>query len=94
LTPERVGPEAGVEPAATVRHVAGNGVARYPALKARLDSAGLQFHPGLYPRADAVARLGAQMLRNGDTVDAAEALPVYVRDEVARPSGPGVTELS
>jgi len=94
LTPERVGPEASVEPASAVRHFAGNGVSRYPALRSRLESAGLRFHEGLYPRADAVARLGEQMLRIGDTVDAAEALPVYIRDDVARPSRPAVTGMS
>ena len=94
LTPERVGPEASVEPASAVRHFAGNGVSRYPALRSRLESAGLRFHDRLYPRADAVARLGEQMLRIGDTVDAAEALPVYIRDDVARPSRPAVTGMS
>jgi tRNA threonylcarbamoyladenosine biosynthesis protein TsaB len=94
LTPERVGPEASVEPASAVRHFAGNGVLRYPALRSRLESAGLRFHDRLYPRADAVARLGEQMLRNGETVAAAEALPVYVRDDVARPSRPAVTGMS
>ena len=94
LTPERVGPEANVEPASAVRHFAGNGVSRYPALRSRLESAGLRFHEGLYPRADAVARLGEQMLRIGDTVDAAQALPVYIRDDVARPSRLAVTGMS
>jgi tRNA threonylcarbamoyladenosine biosynthesis protein TsaB len=94
LTPERVGPEASLEPASAVRHFAGNGVSRYPALRSRLESAGLRFHEGLYPRADAVARLGEQMLRNGETVAAAEALPVYVRDDIARPSRPAVTGMS
>jgi tRNA threonylcarbamoyladenosine biosynthesis protein TsaB len=94
LTPERVGPQTSVEPAAIVRHFAGNGLARYPALKARLLAAGLCLHDGLYPRADAVARLGAQRLLDGAGVSAADALPVYVRDEVARPSGPPVTGMS
>ena len=80
LTPERVGPQASVEPAAMVRHFAGNGLARYPALKARLLAAGLCLHDGLYPRADAVARLGARRLLDGAGVSAADALPVYVRD--------------
>jgi hypothetical protein len=41
-----------------------------------------------------VARLGEQVLRNGAAVDAADALPVYIRDDVARPSGPAVTGMS
>jgi tRNA threonylcarbamoyladenosine biosynthesis protein TsaB len=94
LTPERVGPQTSVEPAAMVRHFAGNGPSRYPALKARLLAAGLCLHDDLYPRADAVARLGAQRLLDGAGVSAADALPVYVRDEVARPSGPTVTGMS
>jgi len=42
----------------------------------------------------AIARLGERMLQNGEGVDAAEALPVYIRDDVARPARPPVTGLS
>ena len=94
LAAEAVGPEDSVLPAPTVTRFAGNGIARYPALQARLESAGLSYCTGLYPRADAIARLGEQMLQQGDGVDAAEALPVYIRDNVARPPRPTVTELS
>jgi tRNA threonylcarbamoyladenosine biosynthesis protein TsaB len=83
-----------VLPAPTVTRFAGNGIARYPALQARLESAGLSYCAAVYPRADAIARLGEQMLQQGDGVDAAEALPVYIRDNVARPLRPTVTELS
>ena len=76
------------------RHAAGNGLTRYPGLRERLKSAGLQIHDGLYPRADAVARLGAIELAAGRAVAAAEALPVYVRDDVARPANPAVTRVS
>jgi tRNA threonylcarbamoyladenosine biosynthesis protein TsaB len=94
LAAEAVGPEDSVLPAPTVTRFAGNGIARYPALQARLESAGLSYCTGLYPRADAIARLGEQMLQQGDGVDAAEALPVYIRDNVARPPRPAVTGLS
>jgi tRNA threonylcarbamoyladenosine biosynthesis protein TsaB len=92
LSPERVGPADSVQPAAGVAHCAGNGIARYPGLRARLVSVGLVFHEAVYPRADAVARIGAAMLARGAGVAPAEAVPAYVRDDVARPSsGPAVT---
>ena len=94
LAAEAVGPEDRVQPAPAVTHFAGNGIARYPALQGRLEAAGLRYHPGVYPRADAIARLGERMLQRGDGVGAAEALPVYIRDEVARPARPAVTGLS
>ena len=94
LAAEAVGPDDSVLPAPTVTRFAGNGIARYPALQARLESAGLSYCTGVYPRADAIARLGEQMLQQGDGVDAAEALPVYIRDDVARPARPAVTGLS
>jgi tRNA threonylcarbamoyladenosine biosynthesis protein TsaB len=94
LAPEAVGPEDRVQPVPAVTHFAGNGIARYPALQDRLESAGLSYHPGVYPRADAIARLGERMLQRGDGVEAAEALPVYIRDDVARPAPPAVTGLS
>lgn len=94
LVAEAVGPEERVQPAPAVTHFAGNGIARYPALLARLESAGLSYRKGVYPRADAIARLGERMLQQGDGVDAAEALPVYIRDDVARPAPLAVTGLS
>ncbi len=94
LAPETVGPEDRVQPAPTVGHFAGNGIPRYPALRARLEAAGLTCHEGVYPRADAIARLGERMLQKGEGVGAAEALPVYIRDDVARPARPPVTGLS
>ena len=94
LAPETVGPEDRVLPAPTVGHFAGNGIPRYPALRARLEAGGLSYHEGVYPRADAIARLGQRMLQQGEGVDAAEALPVYIRDDVARPARPPVTGLS
>jgi tRNA threonylcarbamoyladenosine biosynthesis protein TsaB len=79
---------------AALRHAAGNGIARHPVLRQRLADAGLQIHDGLYPSADAIARLGAQELAAGRGIAAEMALPVYVRDDVARPSGDPVIGMS
>jgi tRNA threonylcarbamoyladenosine biosynthesis protein TsaB len=79
---------------AALRHAAGNGIARHPTLRRRLEVARLQIHDGLYPRADAIARIGARELAAGRWVAAEMALPVYVRDDVARPSGGAVTGVS
>jgi tRNA threonylcarbamoyladenosine biosynthesis protein TsaB len=95
LTAESVSPPDRVPfDVAMLRHAAGNGIARHPALRQRLESAALQIHDGLYPRADAIARLGARELAAGRSVAADMALPVYVRDNVARPSGGAVTGMS
>ncbi len=74
-------------------HAAGNALAAYPELAERLEHGGLSTHSGIYPRADAIARLGAAMLMAGAGVTAEQALPVYVRDDVARPSGGAVTGM-
>jgi tRNA threonylcarbamoyladenosine biosynthesis protein TsaB len=95
VTEEFVAPPARVAPGVDgLRHAAGNGIARHAELRARLESAGLRVHDDLYPRADAVARLGALEFAAGRGVDAALALPSYVRDDVARPAGPAVTVVS
>jgi tRNA threonylcarbamoyladenosine biosynthesis protein TsaB len=83
-----------VQVAAGLAHFAGNGIAPHPGLRARLEQGGLRFHEGLYPRADAIARIGAAALRRGEGLDPAQALPVYVRDDVARPPAPPVTGMS
>jgi tRNA threonylcarbamoyladenosine biosynthesis protein TsaB len=95
LGPEHVGPPVAVAMGVTgLRHAAGNAIARFPELRDRIVAAGLQVHDGLYPRADAIARLGAIEIAAGRGVDAWQALPVYVRDDVARPGGPPVTSMS
>ena len=89
------GPDDSGRGDATARHAAGNALPRYPALAMRLRAAGLQLHEGVYPRADAVARLAAIELAAGRGIPPEQALPVYVRDDVARPSaGTLVTGLS
>lgn len=77
-----------------LRHAAGNGLERHPGLRGRLELAGIRLHPGLYPRADAIARLGAVEFAAGRAVDAEHALPIYVRDDVARPQAGAVTVVS
>jgi tRNA threonylcarbamoyladenosine biosynthesis protein TsaB len=95
LTPESVSvPEQVGEGVTQVRHAAGNAFSRYPVLATRLVAEGLQLHEGIYPRADAVARLGAQELAAGRGVPAEMALPVYIRDDVARPAARTVTQVS
>jgi tRNA threonylcarbamoyladenosine biosynthesis protein TsaB len=95
VTPESVtAPDAVGEGVPQVRHGAGNAFPRYPALATRLVAAGLQLHEGIYPRADAVARLGAVEFAAGRGVPAEMALPVYIRDDVARPSARIVTQVS
>lgn len=47
-----------------------------------------------YPEAEALAFLGAQRLIRGDVQDAADALPVYVRDRVALTSAERAAGLS
>ncbi|NJD32065.1 MAG: tRNA (adenosine(37)-N6)-threonylcarbamoyltransferase complex dimerization subunit type 1 TsaB [Gammaproteobacteria bacterium] len=95
LTAEAVSPPGNVScDVAGLGHAAGNGIARHPDLRQRFEAAALRVHEDLYPRADAVARLGARELAAGRGVSAEAALPVYVRDDVARPSGPAVTRVS
>jgi tRNA threonylcarbamoyladenosine biosynthesis protein TsaB len=81
------------EGAPSARHAAGNALVRHPALAGRLAARGLQLHDGLLPRADAIARLGARIFAAGRGLPAALALPVYVRDDVARPPGGAVTGM-
>ncbi len=49
----------------------------------RLQPGAAQRHPGARPRAKALLHLARQAWRDGATVDAADALPLYVRDRVA-----------
>lgn len=62
---------------------AGNALAAYPALSERLLPCVDVLQPEILPRASAVARLAAPRLARGEGIDAAEAVPVYVRDKVA-----------
>ncbi len=62
----------------------GNGLAAYPALRERLSACTDSWMPELMPSAEAVARLAAPRLANGERIDPADAVPVYVRDKVAQ----------
>ena len=72
---------AGVVPQGSVR-ACGNGLAAYAEAFA---DAGFMHDalPTLMPRADAVARLAAIDLAMGQTIDAAEARPLYLRNKIA-----------
>jgi len=90
---ERVGPPESVAALSEARHAAGNGLARHDGLRTALAARGLRVHDGLYPRADAIARLGAAGFAAGLSVAPEDALPVYVRDDVATARVGPVTPL-
>ena len=93
LGAERVGPPDSVIALSEARHVAGNGLARHAGLRTAMATQGLRVHEGLYPRADAVVRLGAAGFVAGLSVGPEEALPIYVRDQVAAVQAATVTPL-
>ncbi len=62
----------------------GNGLLAYPPLRERLAGCVDQWLPELMPGAAAVARLAAPRLARGEHIDAADAVPLYVRDKVAK----------
>ena len=66
-------------PADTV--VAGNALTAYPEVVGGRNSPAL---PAIGPTAQAIVRLAPAMLAAGLAVDAADALPLYVRDKVAQ----------
>lgn len=62
---------------------AGNALAAYPALHARMGGACRNLLPEIAPTAAMLARLAAPRLQRGEGIDPALAAPVYVRDKVA-----------
>jgi len=62
----------------------GNAIAAYPALAARLSAAGIAVQAEIFPTASAVARLAAPRAARGEGIDAALAVPLYIRDKVAK----------
>lgn len=66
-------------------HGAGRGFAAYPQLEARLGGRLAAIRGDLLPRADEIARLAAVDLAAGLAVAPHEAIPIYLRDNVARP---------
>lgn len=79
---ERVGrPETVTTAAAALNRLAGTGFRAYPQLVGAYDN--LALHDDVLPRAVEIALLGAAELAAGRGKPAAEAQPVYVRDNVA-----------
>ena len=65
---------------------AGRGFAVYPTLGSRLSSSLKVIYDRLLPRAHEIARLAVPVLQAGAAVDAENAIPVYLRDDVAQPA--------
>jgi tRNA threonylcarbamoyladenosine biosynthesis protein TsaB len=86
--PERVTPPGGVElPSAWSGEVAaiGRGFAVYPTLRALAGVTVREGWDSLLPRAAEVVRLALPEVAAGRLLDPEAALPVYLRDDVARP---------
>ncbi len=66
----------------------GTGFAAYPMLRERLGARLASVIPSLLPRAAEIAWLAAAELGAGHGLTAEQALPVYLRDDVARPAAP------
>jgi tRNA threonylcarbamoyladenosine biosynthesis protein TsaB len=86
-SPERVGPPASVRlpPTWTEASGLGRGFAAHPALQAL---AGVEVRGAwdrLLPRAAEIARLAMPQVSAGRVLDPEAAVPVYLRDDVARP---------
>lgn len=87
-TSERVGPPAAVQLPPGWQGVAGagRGFAAYPSLNSLAGVIVRADADRLLPRAAEVARLAAPELTAGRLLDPEAAVPVYLRDDVARPS--------
>lgn len=84
LTADAVSEPMQLEVAIVLAHAAGNALERYAPLREQLLARSVVVHSGLYPRADAVARLAIGEFNSGRAAVARKALPVYIRDDVAR----------
>ncbi len=62
----------------------GNGLAAYPALRERFSGVVTEWKPEIMPHAEYVVRLAAPRLERGEQIDPADAVPLYVRDKVAK----------
>ena len=87
-------PESVRLPDAWIRHgaeigvwAAGNGLAAYPELKLGFAGALADLREDLLPCAADIARLAVPEVLSGRLLPPEEALPVYLRDDVARPAG-------
>ncbi len=65
---------------------AGRGLKAWPELAERCRAAGASLYPELLPRASEVLALARPAVAGGQILDPADALPVYVRDNVAASS--------
>ena len=70
-------------------HAAGSGFAAYPELRSVLAGHLDRVHDGLLPRAAEIVRLAAREVAGGRVLPAEQALPVYLRDDVAHATGGG-----
>jgi len=77
-------PEAVPLPEGTGWLACGNGLSAYPALRERLSGQVEVWMPEVMPSAEAVVRLAAPRLERGERIDPADAVPLYVRDKVAK----------
>jgi len=68
-------------------HAAGSGFAAYPELRSALGAHLDRVHDGLLPRAAEIARLAGPEVASGRVLPAEQALPVYLRDDVAHATG-------
>ncbi len=68
---------------------AGSGFAAYPELRAAMQARVSVASDRLLPRASEIARLAVPEVRNGRVFRPEQALPVYLRDDVARPAAAG-----
>ena len=62
----------------------GNGLDAYPVLRDRLSAYVNIWKPDITPSAEAVVRLAAPRMEKGERIDPADAVPLYVRDKVAK----------
>ncbi len=67
-------------------HAAGRGFSVWPQLQQRLGVGSTQVHAQLLPRAREIAALAVPCWRAGQAVEPDRAQPVYLRDDVAKPS--------
>jgi tRNA threonylcarbamoyladenosine biosynthesis protein TsaB len=68
---------------------AGSGFSAYPELRAAVPESVAIASDLLLPRASEIARLALPEVRNGRMLRPEQALPVYLRDDVARPATSG-----
>jgi tRNA threonylcarbamoyladenosine biosynthesis protein TsaB len=85
-------PEAVPMPESSGWLACGNGLAAYPLLRERLAPFVDAWQAELAPGAEAVARIAAALYVRGERLDPADAVPLYVRDKVAKTVGERLAE--